>query len=140
MCDDQVLYAKLLLMGNDLFVVSTPLYYYRQHENSLCSTALQQGRYYEDKKRYFEWLRSYLRAGPSAWSQYLKQVNEQATLLEIRRQVDVCYDAGASRLQALGIFLDILSRLRRSKESRFSYKVLRYGCGYLLGRALSPGR
>ena len=140
MCDDQVLYAKLLLMGNDLFVVGTPLYYYRQHENSLCSTALRQDRYYEDKKRYFEWLRSYLRAGPSAWSQYLKQVNEQATLLEIRRQVDVRYDAGASRLQALGIFLDILSRLRRSKESRFSYKVLRYGCGYLLGRVLSPGR
>ena len=140
MCDDQALYAKLLLMGNDLLVVGTPLYYYRQHENSLCSTALRQDRHYEDKKRYFEWLRSYLRDGPAEWSQYLKQVNEQATLLEIRRQVDVSYDAGASRLQALRIFLDILSRLRRSKESRFSYKVLRYGCGYLLGRVLAPGR
>jgi glycosyltransferase involved in cell wall biosynthesis len=115
MCDDQSLYAKLLLMGNDLFVADTPLYYYRQHENSLCSTALRQNRYYEDKKRYFEWLRNHLRAGPPAWSQYLKYVNEQATLLEIRRQVDVRFDAGVSRLKALVIFLDILSRLRRSK-------------------------
>ncbi len=108
--------------------------------NSLCSTALRQDRHYEDKKQYFAWLKSYLRAGPSAWSRYLKQVNEQETLLEIRRQVDVRYDAGASRLQALGILLDILSHLRRSKESCFSYKVLRYGCGYLLGRVLAPGR
>jgi hypothetical protein len=140
MCDDQVLYAKLLLMGNDLFVSDTPLYYYRQHENSLCSTALRKDRHYEDKKLYFEWLRNHLRAGPSAWSHYLKHVNEQATLLEIRRQVDVSYDADSSRLQVLGMFLVILSRLRRSKESRFSYRVLRYGCGYLLGRVLAPGR
>ena len=124
----------------ELFVASVPLYYYRQHEKSLCSTALHQDRYYEDKKRYFAWLRNHLQAGPAAWSQYLKPLNEQATLLEIRRQFDLRYNKGVSRLQALGIFLKVLSQMRRSKESHFSYKVLRYGCGYVFGRVLAPGR
>jgi len=140
MCDDQALFTKILLLGNDLFLASNPLYYYRQHEASLCRTALQEDLYYEDKKRYFAWLRSHLRAGPAAWSQYLKTVNEQATLLEIRRQFDLRYNKGVSRLQALRVFLEVLSQLRRSKESHFSYRVLRYGCGYVFGRVLAPGR
>ena len=61
MYDDQALYVKIGLLF-PVYVTSDCLYYYRQHEGSLCAQSLRNMRqYYAARNIFLHWLMSYLK-------------------------------------------------------------------------------
>jgi glycosyltransferase involved in cell wall biosynthesis len=60
MYDDLALYAKLFLSGNVAYVAEQCHYRYRQHDDSLCRVARKEGKYWESRKAYHDWLQQYI--------------------------------------------------------------------------------
>ncbi|MDX2495083.1 MAG: glycosyltransferase family A protein [Desulfuromusa sp.] len=140
MFDDQVLYSKLFLLGSMVYIADQPLYYYRQHDESLCQRAIKENRLYESRKNYLAWLRAYVgRAGLSASAQ-LKKVDEQATLLEVRSQIDRQLAIGGSKCRATWAIFRQLMGLKNEENTYFNCKVVRYGLNYLAVRLFATGK
>jgi glycosyltransferase involved in cell wall biosynthesis len=56
--DDQVLYAKLCLLGN-IYASSERFSKYRRHPKSCCSQAVMSGEEARERKRFLDWLAAY---------------------------------------------------------------------------------
>ncbi|MDR4508965.1 MAG: glycosyltransferase family 2 protein [Candidatus Brocadiaceae bacterium] len=74
MCDDQAVYAKVCLRFS-AYVSSKCLYYYRQHEHSLCSMWVRQWGCYKSREPYLAWLTLYFSYKVSASDTLLKKVS-----------------------------------------------------------------
>jgi glycosyltransferase involved in cell wall biosynthesis len=136
MYDDQVLYSKLFLKGGEAYLGGQPLCFYRQHEASLCRTAVKENRLYQSRKNYLQWLADYLGRAACGAESHRKIVREQMTLLEIKKRIDDQFSSGKTCGSAVsGIVSDVIS-MRSDQNYLLDYKVFRYRGGYFIAKLI----
>jgi len=118
MYDDQVLYVKIALLF-PVYVTAECLYYYRQHEESLCAQAVRNGQYYAAREEFFRWVISYLKQYGDQFDAIRKLADSQLWFARVSAAMSHPLGARLSMAQKLRRISTVLVRLAYSKGPLF---------------------
>ena len=122
MYDDQVLYSKLFLRGIGVYVTSRCLYRYRQHRESICtSAALQEAETLQYRKTYLEWLRRYLELGEKKSEDCRIMLTEHLWHIQFHRENEGLTPGGWRR--RISRIRSLLALLAEQKNVSFMLKL-----------------